>query len=474
MELYLQIFLSTVAIAFGLLHLILFIYNKKLNANLYFSLFLFLYALNTFFDYQASLATTIYNEYLYLRIHRFLFPYPPIFALLFGYTLFNFKLPKQFWIISIGLILSSIPAVMEPVHYFGYSQIFLIGILFESIRLYFQAIKHKKEGAIIIFLAFSFLIFSSIYDVLLDFNVMEPVYNLNNGHPFGFLMLALLMSIYLARDFARVNKNILEKERETKNLELAQKLLEEEDKRKTKELNDARELQLSLLPNCNSHIGDYEICFDMRTASEVGGDYYDYSLSEEGELSIVIGDATDHGMKAGMMVSIIKSLFLARNEKMEITEFLNNCSRTVKQMKLKNLYMALMFIKIKNGLLTASSAGIPPFLIYRKKTNSIEEFKIKGMPLGALNSFPYQIVETKLNVGDTVLLMTDGLPELFNKEKELFGEDRLKEIFHKFANLPITKIVDKLFKAGEKWVGSGIQNDDITFVSFRITKNLIR
>jgi len=143
-------------------------------------------------------------------------------------------------------------------------------------------------------------------------------------------------------------------------------------------------------------------------------------------------------------------------------------------MKLKNLYMALMFIKIKNGLLTASSAGIPPFLIYRKKTNSIEEFKIKGMPLGALNSFPYQIVETKLNVGDTVLLMTDGLPELFNKEKELFGEDRLKEIFHKFANLPITKIVDKLFKAGEKWVGSGIQNDDITFVSFRITKNLIR
>ena len=155
---------------------------------------------------------------------------------------------------------------------------------------------------------------------------------------------------------------------------------------------------------------------------------------------------------------------------MTITEFLNNCSRTVKQMKLKNLYMALMFMKVKNGILTASSAGIPPFLIYRKKTNSIEEFKTKGM-LGALNSFPYQTIETKLNPGDTVLLFTDGLPELFNKEKQLFGEEKVKEVFHQYANLPTTELVNKLFLAGEEWIGSSEQNDDITFIAFRINKN---
>lgn len=468
MELYIQIFVSTVAIAFGLLHLILFIYNKNLKANFYFALFLLLYSLNTFFDYQASLTTSVYNEYIYLRIHRLVFPYPPIFALLFIYTLFNYKLPKQFWAISIGLVITSIPAVIEPVHNFGYAQIFLLGVLVESLRIYIKSNKEKKEGALIVSLAFSILILSSFFDILLDFNIIEPIYDINNGHPFGFMIMVLLMSIFLARNFASINKKILEHEIEAKNLEVTQKLLEEEDKRKSKELNDARELQLSLLPNCNTHIGDYEICFDMRTASEVGGDYYDYSLSEEGELSIVIGDATDHGMKAGMMVSIIKSLFLSRDEKMTITEFLNNCSRTVKQMKLKNLYMALMFIKIKNGILTASSAGIPPFLIYRKKTNSIEEFKTKGMPLGALNSFPYQTIETKLNPGDTVLLFTDGLPELFNKEKQLFGEEKVKEVFHQYANLSTTEIVNKLFLAGKKWIGSSEQNDDITFIAFRM------
>ena len=127
----------------------------------------------------------------------------------------------------------------------------------------------------------------------------NPFNNINNGYPFGFLMMALLMSIFIARNFVKVNQKFLEQELEAKNLEVTQKLLEEEDKRKTKELSDARELQLSLLPSCNTHIGDY----------------YDYSLSDKGELSIVIGDATDHGMKAGMMVSIIKSLFLSRDKK---------------------------------------------------------------------------------------------------------------------------------------------------------------
>ena len=78
MELYIQIFVSTVAIAFGLPHLILFIYNKNLKANFYFALFLLLYSLNTFFDYQTSLTTSVYNEYiseefidLYSLIHRY-------------------------------------------------------------------------------------------------------------------------------------------------------------------------------------------------------------------------------------------------------------------------------------------------------------------------------------------------------------------------------------------------------------------
>ena len=469
MDIYIQIFLSTLAFAFGILHFIIYLYSDRQKANIYFALFLLFYALSTFFDYQASSTDTISLEYTYLRIHRALSPYTPIFALLFVYSLFKIKIPKQFWFIAIALVVCSIPATIKPNEYFNFVQILLIAVIIESIRVYAYIIRSKMEGALIVSFAFSMLMLFSGYDILLDLNLLDPIYNINNGYPFGFLILLFVMSVFLARNFARANKEIITKEREAQKMELSQKLLEVEDKRKSKELNNARELQLSLLPNCANNIGNLEICFDMRTASEVGGDYYDYELSDDGELSIVIGDATDHGMKAGMMVSIVKSLFLARDKNTEIKEFFNNCSQTIKQMKLKNLFMALMIVKIKEGNLISSSAGIPPFLVYRKKTNMIDEVKTKGMPLGAVNNFPYQTNETILEVGDTVLLMTDGLIELFNEEKIQFGEDRIKEIFKSNTHLPVTQIIEKLFSAGEEWIRGVNQNDDITLVAFRRT-----
>ena len=116
------------------------------------------------------------------------------------------------------------------------------------------------------------------------------------------------------------------------------------------------------------------------------------------------------------MVSIVKSLFLTHVNNTEIKDFLDNCSHTIKQMKLKNLYMALMLLKIKDHTLTFSSAGIPPLFIYRKNEDIIEELKIRGMPLGAVDSFPYETKSVELKSGDIVLVMTDGLPELFNKQ----------------------------------------------------------
>jgi serine phosphatase RsbU (regulator of sigma subunit) len=139
-------------------------------------------------------------------------------------------------------------------------------------------------------------------------------------------------------------------------------------------------------------------------------------------------------------------------------------------MKLKNLFMALMLVKIKGNLLRISSAGIPPLLIYRKQSDIIEEIKIKGMPLGAVESFPYETIETELDEGDTVLLMTDGLMELFNTDRESFGIDKLKKLFLENAGEPVSKIVESLFTAGEEWHEGVKQNDDITFVAFRLNR----
>ena len=470
MFLYQQIFFSTVAVSFGILHLIIFLYNRRFKSNLFFAIFLFLYALNIFFDYQASLSGQTAQGLTYLRLHRAVMPYNSVFALLFLYYAYDFNIPKYFWLIAAALAITGFFAVLDPIHNFGYVQIPQVIVVVEAFRILISAILKKKYDAWIIATGFFLLFLFSSYDLLLDLGLMEPFREITNGYPIGFLCLIIFASIYLARDFARANKAILIKEREAKEMEIAQRVLEAEDSRKTKELNEARELQLSLLPQCITSLKNYDFCFDMRPATEVGGDYYDYNISANNELSIVIGDATDHGMKAGMMVSIIKSLFLTHINTMDIKEFLNSCSHTIKQMKLKNLYMALMIVKINGRNLKMSSAGIPPLLVYRKKTNKVEEYKIKGMPLGAVESYPYETVKIELETGDTVVLMTDGLPELFNKNKESFGEERLKEIILQNACEPVNEIVNKLFLAGEEWRKENKQNDDITLVAFRLKK----
>ena len=470
MFLYQQIFFSTVAVSFGILHLIIFLYNRRFKSNLFFAIFLFLYALNIFFDYQASLSGQTAQGLTYLRLHRAVMPYNSVFALLFLYYAFDFNIPKYFWLIAAALAITGFFAVLDPIHNFDYVQIPLVIVTVEAFRILISAIRKKKYDAWIIATGFFLLFLFSSYDLLLDLGLMEPFREITNGYPIGFLCLIIFASIYLARDFASANKAILIKEREAKEMEVAQRVLEAEDSRKTKELNEARELQLSLLPQRITSLKNYDFCFDMRPATEVGGDYYDYNISENNEISIVIGDATDHGMKAGMMVSIVKSLFLTHINTMDIKEFLNSCSHTIKQMKLKNLYMAFMLVKINGRNLIMSSAGIPPLLVYRKKTNKVEEYKIKGMPLGAVESYPYETVEIELETGDTVVLMTDGLPELFNESKESFGEERLKEIILQNACEPVNEIVNKLFLAGEEWRKENKQNDDITLVAFRLKK----
>ena len=127
MDLYQQVFFTTLAMAFSLLHFILFLYNRKLKSNLYFAIFAFLYAGSIFFDYQATL-TTGRIEIFYLRVHRGVMPYPPIFALLFVYSQFQARIPKQFWAIAACLIVTGILAIIEPVKNFNYLQVAMIAV----------------------------------------------------------------------------------------------------------------------------------------------------------------------------------------------------------------------------------------------------------------------------------------------------------------------------------------------------------
>ncbi len=206
----------------------------------------------------------------------------------------------------------------------------------------------------------------------------------------------------------------------------------------------------------------------MQTATEVGGDYYDFHIAMDGTLTVVIGDATGHGMKAGTMVTSTKTLFNTLAPNPDIVETFHEMTRCLKLMQMEKLSMCLTMLKITGNKIQMSSAGMPPVFIYKRENQTIEEHVIKGMPLGTFIDFPYSIVESDISIGDTILLMSDGFPELQNDEKEMYGYKRARNYFEEIAGESPEEIISKLKTAGSNWVKDKDPDDDVTFVVIKV------
>jgi serine phosphatase RsbU (regulator of sigma subunit) len=247
-------------------------------------------------------------------------------------------------------------------------------------------------------------------------------------------------------------------------VELRAKVAEDENMRKSNEMEEARRLQLSLLPEKLPELPNLEIAVYMKTATEVGGDYYDFNISADGTLNIALGDATGHGMKAGTVVTLMKGLFSADSGRMDIGDFFKQSSNTIKDLRFGRMMMSFTMIKIKDKDMLFSSAGMPPAFIFRASTLKVDELSLEGLPLGAMKEIKYQVLKEHLASGDTLLLMSDGLPELKNPDGDIFDYSRVEGVFRDVAGQAPQKIVDRLVDAGEIWRKDQVADDDVTLM----------
>ena len=111
---------------------------------------------------------------------------------------------------------------------------------------------------------------------------------------------------------------------------------------------------------------------------------------------------------------------------------------------------------------------MPPVYFYNKEKKTTEEILIQGMPLGAMRKFSYGIVEKELKSGDTLLLLTDGLPEQMNTKDEMFDYPRVKNHFTQIADSPPEEIIKNLVNKADDWMNGTPQADDITFIVIKI------
>ena len=109
---------------------------------------------------------------------------------------------------------------------------------------------------------------------------------------------------------------------------------------------------------------------------------------------------------------------------------------------------------------------MPP-IYYHHKNNRTEEIIIQGLPLGAIQNASYKLVEKELNRGDTILLLTDGMPEQMNSHMVIFDYSRVLKYFDEIAENTPNEIINRLVEKADEWMDMQKQNDDITFVVIR-------
>ena len=236
-----------------------------------------------------------------------------------------------------------------------------------------------------------------------------------------------------------------------------------EDKRKNGELAEAKALQERLLPKTLPIIKNLDIAAYLRTSTEVGGDYYDFFEEPDGSLYAICGDATGHGTASGMLVSITKAGLIGLPQ-LSPKDVLHELNRVVKKVDLGILRMSLNIALVKDNQITLSSAGMPPYFIYRAATNTTEEIQLSGVPLGSFNDVHFDQTNTSFNSGDILVIISDGLPEAPNLAGDLFDYQKVQNLISTYGNQTAQGVIDQLMMEADAWLSGNQNPDDITLV----------
>ncbi len=472
----------TVFVSFAVLHLLLWAFRRQSRENLYFSLMSISLALLAFLLSHKAVSLEpriVFWSESAMNVAGVGFA---VFGVLFVHRALSDGVPRwlRWFVPLVAAVL--VWGTVSPRAAEGVVFLTMLAGLVEMGRGVTLAVRRRVSGALILALAILAVVVGFGSGILALMNVLPRIPILTFTVPFAsILVLIVSMSVYLARRVAQTHGELeeqlervrtlseekLDQERQAARARTQRKLLEAEVQRKQQELEEARELQLSMLPR---HIPDhpqFEIAAHMKTATEVGGDYYDFDLGDDGALTVAIGDATGHGLRAGTMVTATKSLFNALGADEDLATTVRRSNAALKGMNLRSLNMALLLARFDEDGMQMSAAGMPFPLIHRHD-GELESVEISGMPLGSLRSFPYQAHPVRVAPGDSILLMSDGFPELLNADEEMLGYERAGEIFRAVAAEPADTIVEHLVTAGEEWRGEVEPEDDITFVVLRM------
>lgn len=254
--------------------------------------------------------------------------------------------------------------------------------------------------------------------------------------------------------------------------ELEKQKQDAERKKVIREMGIAKEVQQKLFPHaapCIETVDYYGICYP---ADDVGGDYYDYFMLGTNKLAIAIGDVSGHGLSSALMMAGVTASIRGKAPLFDddvkglicdINEYLCNTST---EEKFLTLFYAIYDIERKS--LRYVNAGHLPPLVYRPVNNEFFNLPEGGLMLGMIEDIGFDEGEFHLQKGDIVILFTDGIPETMNKERELWGMERLKDVIKMHYTSNSENLSGIIINEANKFAEGLPLDDDATIITFKV------
>ena len=237
-----------------------------------------------------------------------------------------------------------------------------------------------------------------------------------------------------------------------------------------KELETARQIQMSILPSSIPQIPGLDIAARYIPMTSVAGDFYDFIVVDEKHLGILVADVSGHGMPAALIASMLKIALAAEiAHAADPAQVLMGLNQTLcGKFEHHFITAAYLFVDLQKGTLTYAGAGHPPLLMWGQSSAGVRYVEENGLFLGKFPWATYSSRELPLNAGDWCLLYTDGIPETADPTGIDFGTDRFKQVLETDESISADQFADRLLEELSRWSARGQfedLDDDVTVVA---------
>ena len=237
------------------------------------------------------------------------------------------------------------------------------------------------------------------------------------------------------------------------------------------EMRVAHDIQLAFLPKQTPDLPGWQVATHYQPARAVGGDFYDFIDLPDRYQGIVVGDVSDKGVPAALVMCATRSMIRAASLRLNSpAQVLEQVNEVLYDDIPPNMFVTCLYaiLDMASGRLHYSNAGHN--LPYLRTKDGVIELRATGMPLGLMPGMTYEDKTVDLAPGDSVLFHSDGLVEAHNPDRQMFGFPRLADLVEKHPGG--AQLIDGLLAEMRRFTGADWeQEDDVTLVTLQRSSN---